>query len=204
MMKTILCAILFLMCFSAENYSQTFDTKYSAEYVLKDKSGTVISRMNHYRNGDKLKFVKVSNKGKADEMTTEVFIFKNEGKVYTLYTSKNVKMGNRHAIDLSFVGMLTGVYIFDLGNDGAIFNSNTRVGPEMVNGRECIRYNLVPRDAPPGGITDYYFYQDNLMLKRVVGSVEENNSIEASSYDAGADVPESMFTLPAGVEFPDY
>ena len=204
MIKRFFISILLLTNFTAFIYSQAFDTKYSAEYVLKDKSGNVLNSFKHYRSGDKLKFVKVSSKGKDDETTTEIFVFKNEGKVYTVISGKKYKSGSRHALDISFVFMQTGVYIFDLGNDGSIFNSKTKVGPEMVNGRECIRYNLVPRDAPPGGITDYYFYQDNLMLKRVVGSVEENNTIEASSYDANADVPESMFTLPTGVDFPDY
>lgn len=204
MIKTFFISAVLFMFFTTIIFSQTYDTKYSSEYVLKDKSGTVLNSFKHYRSGDKLKFVKVSNKGKDNETTTEIFVFKNERKVYMVISGKNYKSGTRFNMDINSVFMQTGVYIFDLGNDGSIFNSNTRVGPEMVNGRECIRYNLVPRDAPPGGITDYYFYQDNLMVKRVVGSVEENNTIEASSYDAGADVPESMFTIPTGVEYVDY
>lgn len=205
MKKLTVILFIFNFGFSCFIYPQNnYDTKYSAEFVLKDKSGEVLGSIKHYRSGDKLKFIKVSNKDKDNETTTEIFIFKNEGKVYTVISGKNYKLGSRHAIDLNFVVMQAGVYILDLGNDGSVFNNKTKVGPEMINGRECIRYNLVPPDAPPGGITDYYFYQDNLMLKRVVGSVEENNTIEASSYDANADVPESIFTLPTGVDFPDY
>src|SRR5260221_14474561 len=77
-------AILFIFNFGFSCFifpQSNYDTKYSSEYVLKDKAGTVLNSFKHYRSRDKLKFVKVSNKGKDNETTTEIFVFKNKRKV---------------------------------------------------------------------------------------------------------------------------
>ena len=200
-MKNLIVIFLVVIC-AGVLFSEPpdFDTKYKIEYALKDARGTVLSKLLLQRDGDKIKFTKVDNRGKPDEMTTEMFIFKNESKVYTVYTTSVLKMGNRHSLDLSYVGMQTGVYILDLGNDGTLFNSSYINGTETVLGKECTRYIIVSQgDAR----SEYDMYQNNLMLKRWVGSTAEGNSIEALSFDGTSDIPAGTFTLPTGVEFTD-
>ena len=201
MIKTILFMFLFTV-YSLIIFSQTnYDEKYSVEYVLKDIKGNEISRFKLFRNGSKLKFTKTDNKGKENESTTDIYIFKDESKAYTVISDKNIKVGNKHALDMSFIGMQTGVYIFDLGNDGSIFNNSMKAGTGSVLGYECVLYNLISYgDAR----TDYYMYQDNLMLKRFAGSSTDGSTIEAISYDVTGNIPESTFTLPSDVQFLDF
>jgi hypothetical protein len=106
------------------------------------------------------------------------------------------KFGSKHSMDMMYVGMQTGIYIFDLGNDGTVFNNNSKSGYGTVLGNDCVRYNLIT--APDGG-TDYYMYQDNLMLKRVAATSTDGSTIEALSFDNTTTVPESLFELPPGV-----
>lgn len=198
-MKTFLFLFLLSFLFSAPILSQTaFDTKYTAEYVLKTAAGTEISRIKLYRSGNKLKFLKIDNSGKSNESKTEIFIFKDEPKIYNIVTNSAGKFGSKNAVDMSYVGMQTGVYILDLGNDGKIFNSSSRNGSFSVLGLECVKYTIASDGAAS---SDYYMYQDNLMLKRWVGSSTEGNSIEAISYDTNADVPESIFVIPPDVQY---
>ncbi len=199
MARTILFLLFFI--FSSIIFSQSYDQNYTAVYALKDARGTEISRFKHYRNGNKLRFNIVQNSGMDNEKTIDIYIFKDEGKVYTVTAGRGYKTGSRHALDMSFIGMQTGVYILDLGNDGSIFNSNSRNGTNTVLGNTCTIYTLATQgDAK----SEYSMYQDNLMLKRVVGSPTEGNTLEAASYDPNANVPESMFTLPTDVQFLDY
>jgi hypothetical protein len=206
MIKSILSFVLFfllIIVFSTVIYSNItdYDQKYIIEYALKDIRGNEISRIKLFRNGSKLKFTKTENKGKDNETITDMYIFKDEQKVYTVISGKKSKVGSKHVLDMSFVGMQTGVYIFDLGNDGSIFNSNSRVGNGTVLDKDCVLYNLL---ATADGRSDYYMYQDNLMLKRFVGTSTDGSTIEALSYDTNADVPESTFTLPSDVQFLDF
>jgi hypothetical protein len=201
MKKIILVLILAGMYVNA--FPQSYDLNYTVEYVLKKTNGNEVSRMKLYRNGDKLKFTTTQNKGTDNETVVDVYIFKNEGKVYTATTGKKSKYGNRHALDLMYVFMLTGVYILEFGNDGTVFNNRTNAGTGTVLGKECVYYNILPPGSPPEGHADYYLYQNNLMLKRFVGSLEEGNSLEALSYDT-SEVPESTFVLPTDIQFIDY
>ncbi len=204
-MKKINFLILILFCtvlYCPQNYSQTFDTKYTVEYVLKNASGTILSRMKMFRNGSKIKFVKYDNAGKPDSSTTNIYILKDEGKIYNIISNSAGKFGSKNAVDMSYVGMQTGVYILDLGNDGTIFSSNSRSGSESVLGLECVKYTIASQTVGSDhASSDYYMYQDNLMLKRWVGNTAEGNSIEALSYDITSDVPESIFIVPTDVQY---
>jgi hypothetical protein len=188
---------------SASNiFSQTYDTKYTIEYVLKDASGNILSRMKMYRNGSKIKFVKIDRAGKPDSSRTDIYILKDEPKIYNIITNSAGKFGTKNAVDMSYVGMQTGVYILDLGNDGTIFNSNSRAGSESVLGMECVKYTIASQTVGSDhASSDYYMYQNNLMLKRWVGSPTEGNLIEAISYDNVSDVPESIFVVPSDVQY---
>lgn len=196
MKKTIL--VLMLLGIYINIFPQSYDLNYSVEYALKDAGGTVLSKMKLYRNGTKMKFVKIDNAGKPNETTTDIYILKDENQVYSVVTNSAGKFGSRKALDIMYVFMQTGVYIFDLGNDGKIFNSNSRNGSGTVLGMDCEKYTVASNSEAS---SDYYMYQDNLMLKRSVGSVSEGNTIEALSYDNTTPVPESLFTVPADVTY---
>lgn len=205
-MKTkFLAAAGFVMCMLILNtgiFSQTYDTKYTVEYALKDASGNIKSKMMMYRNGSKIKFQKYDNAGKPDSTSTGIYIFKDEPKIYNIVTNSDGKFGTRNDVDMMYVGMQTGVYVLDLGNDGTIFNSNTRVGSESVLGMDCVKYTVASQTVPGDrASSDYFMYQDNLMLKRWVGNSAEGNSIEVLRYDNTSDVPEGIFVLPADVQY---
>ncbi len=186
----------------SEIYSQTYDTKYTVEYVLKNATGNILSRMKMYRNGSRIKFVKIDNVGKPDSSRTDIYILKDEPKIYNIITNSAGKFGTKNAVDMMYVGMQTGVYILDLGNDGTIFNSNSRAGSESVLGLDCVKYTIASQTVGSDhASSDYYMYQDNLMLKRWVGNAAEGNSIEALSYDNTSDVPESIFIVPSDVQY---
>jgi hypothetical protein len=194
--KTIF--VLFILGMFIDLFPQSYDVNYTIDYALKDARGTVLSKLKLYRSGNKLKFVKIDKAGKPDETTTDMYILKDENQVYTVITNSAGKFGTRHAVELSYVGMQTGVYILDLGNDGTIFNSNSRSGNATVLGMDCVKYTIVTQgDAS----SDYYMYQDNLMLKRWVGSPTEGNSIEALTFDNTTPVPESLFVVPTDVTY---
>jgi hypothetical protein len=197
-----LAIIFFIFVYSIANYSQStnYDVKFSAEYVLKDIKGNEINRMKLFRNGTKLKFTKVDNKGKDNETTTDIYIFKDEQKVYSIVSSKKAKFGGKHSLDMTYIGMLTGVYIFDMGNDGSIFNSSTQAGTGSVLGNECVLYDIL---VTADGKSEYYMYQDNLMLKRFAGTSTDGSTLEAISYDSSTDVPESIFVIPDDVQYID-
>jgi len=196
-------AVLFFLVFSANTiFTQSYDTKYIIEYVLKDAGGNIKSKLIMYRSGSKIKFVKKDNSGKPDSSTTEIFVLKDEPKIYNIVTNSAGKFGSKNAVDMNYVGMQTGVYILDLPNDGKIFNSGTRAGSESVLGMECVKYTIASQTVPGDhASSDYYMYQDNLMLKRRVGNATEGNSIEALNYDIISDIPESIFTIPADVQY---
>lgn len=189
---------LFLLGFLLQANSQTYDTKYTIEYVLKNASGVIQSRMKLYRDGSRMKFEKLDNSGKPDSTRTEIFIFKDEPKIYNIVSNSAGKFGTKNAVDLSYVGMQTGVYILDLENERRLFNSSLVSGSGSVLGMECVKYTIA---SDGEASSDYYMYQDNLMLKRWVGNAAEGNSIEALNYDNTSAIPESTFTLPAGVNF---
>lgn len=182
-------------------FSQTFDEKYSSEYVLKKSDGTEVSRLKHYRSGNKLKFTKVENKGTEKETTTDIYILKDERMIYQVTSGTQGKIGFKKPLDFMYVGMLTGIYILDLGNDGSVFNSSYLNGSGEVLGKTCDKYTIITQgDAS----SDYYMYQNNLMLKRWVGSpTEGGNSIEAISYDTPGEMNEGMFVLPADITYLD-
>lgn len=206
MLKPVLFVVILSLFFNFYNgnvlsQNTNFSAKYTVEYILKDIRGNEINKIKLYRNSDKLKFTTTSNKGKDNETTTDMYIFKNEQKVYTVISGRNSKVGTKHALDMSFVGMQTGVYILDLGNDGSIFNSNSRGGNGTVLGKDCVIYNLVT--APDGG-SNYYMYQDNLMLKRFAGTSTDGSTLEAVSFDDNTEPSESNFILPTDVQFMDF
>jgi hypothetical protein len=191
--------LLSLFLYPAYSQNNDFDTKYTAEYVMKDIRGSELGRLKLYRNNNKLRFSKTENKGKDDEMSTDVYVFKDENKAYMITTTKKIKLGSQHSSDLmTFVGMLTGIYILDLGNDGTIFNSSSRTGADNVLGRECAKYTIMT--APDGG-SFYWMFQDNLMLKRTAATSTDGTIFEAVSYEPGTDVPESMFVVPPDVQY---
>jgi hypothetical protein len=195
-------AIMLYFIMSGVFFSQTYDQNYTAEYVLKDAGGNILSRMMMYRSGSKIKFTKFDNIGKPDSSNTNIYILKDEPKIYNIVSNSAGKFGTKNDVDMSYVGMQTGVYIMDLPHDNAIFNSSTRVGSENVLGRECVKYTIASQIVPGDhASSDYYMYQDNLMLKRWVGSPSEGNSIEAISYDNTTEVPESMFVVPVDVQY---
>jgi hypothetical protein len=201
-MKKLNILVFVFLCSSylsvTEIFTQTYDTKYTIEYALKDARGNVLSKMKMYRNGSKIRFVKNDNVGKPDSSTTNIYILKDEPKIYNIISNSAGKFGSKNAVEMMYVGMQTGVYILDLGNDGSIFNSNSRNGSANVLGYDCVKYTIVTQgDAS----SDYYMYQDNLMLKRWVGSPTEGNSLEALNYDNASDVPESMFIVPTDVQY---
>lgn len=196
----IIILVLLAACFSV--HGQTYDTKYTVEYALKDAGGNIKSKMMMYRNGNKMKFQKFDNAGKPDSTATSIYIFKDEPMIYNIITNSAGKFGTKNAVDMMYVGMQTGVYILDLPNDGKIFNSGTRVGSESVLGMDCVKYTIASQTVPGDhASSDYYMYQDNLMLKRWVGNAAEGNSIEALRYDNTSDVPESIFIVPADVQY---
>jgi|GEM_PF-1843725 len=203
MKKSIFISAL-LICFIIVNaYSQdpVYDLKYTVDYSLKDAGGNVKGGVKLYRDNDKMKFTATENRGTDMEKTTDIYIFKNEGKIYTVISGRGYKTGSRHAMDISFVGMQTGVYIIDLGDPIPLFPSSEISGNGTVLGKNCTRYLIVSfGDAK----TEYFMYQNNLMLKRSVGSSTEGNTIEATSYDNTTDIPPGTFTLPTGVDFPDF
>lgn len=196
-------AILFFLVFSAENiFTQSYDTKYTVEYALKDAGGNIKSKMMLYRNGSRMKFQKFDNTGKPDSSVTSIYVFKDEPKIYNIVVNSAGKFGTRNAVDMMYVGMQTGVYILDLPNDGKLFNSSTRAGSETVLGLDCAKYTIASQTVPGDhASSDYYMYQDNLMIKRWVGNAAEGNSIEALRYDNTTDVPESIFTIPGDVQY---
>lgn len=200
-MKKIIIILPLVICTIFTNmtiFSQTYDTKYTVEYALKDARGTILSKMKLYRNGSKIKFQKFDNVGKPDSSTTNIYILKDEPKIYNIVTNSAGKFGTKNAVDIMYIGMQTGVYILDIGHDGKIFNSNSRVGSSTVLGMECVKYTIASNSEAS---SDYYMYQDNLMLKRWVGSAAEGNSIEALTYDNTSDVPDSIFELPLDVQY---
>ena len=195
-MKKII-IVIFLLGIYVNLFPQSYDLNYTAEYVLKDARGNEISRLKHYRNGNKLKFYKVDNSGKSNETTTEIYIYKDDAKIITVITNSAGKFGSKAALDIMYVGMQTGIYILDLGNIDYIFNNTSRAGTGNVLGMECSKYTMASNGEAS---SDYYMYQNNLMLKRSVGSAAEGNTIEAVSYDTGV-VPESNFVIPTDVRF---
>ncbi|MEO8514161.1 MAG: hypothetical protein ABI543_11405 [Ignavibacteria bacterium] len=205
-MKKLNFIILILFSFTffrgSDISSQTYDIKYTVEYALKDAGGNILSKMKMYRNGSKIRFVKLDRVGKPDSSTTNIYILKDEPKIYTIISNSAGKFGTKNAVEMSYVGMETGVYILDLGNDGSIFNSNSRAGTENVLGLECVKYTIASQTVGSDhASSDYYMYQDNLMLKRWVGNSSEGNSLEALNYDNTTDVPESMFIVPTDVQY---
>jgi len=187
--------ILILLGMYISSFAQTYDVNYTIEYHLKDARGNEISRIKLFRNGNKMKFQKVDNRGASNESTTDMYIFKDDAKVITVITNSAGKFGTKAALDIMYVGMQTGIYILDLGSTDNIFTNRT--GSGTVLGKDCDKYTVIfGGDAS----SDYYIYQNNLMLKRSVGSATEGNTIEALSYDTGV-VPESTFTVPADVTF---
>ncbi len=201
MKKTILLTAFVFCLFHVRAYSQDYDLKYTVNYELKDARGDVKGSVKLYRDNDKMRFTSTENRGTDLEKTTDIYIFKNEGKIYTVITGRGYKTGSRHAIDISFVGMQTGVYIIDLGDPIPLFPASEISGSGQVLGRDCTRYLITSfGDAK----TEYFMYQNNLMLKRSIGSTTEGNTIEATSYDNTSDIPPGTFTLPTGVDFPDF
>ncbi len=196
-MKSIILLLIFFGMY-LNLYPQSLDQNYSAEYVLKDAGGNMLSRLNMYRSGSKIKFVKVDNSGKSNETTTDIYIFKDEPKIYNIVTNSAGKFGTKNEVDIMYVGMQTGVYILDLGHDSKIFNANSRAGTETVLGKDCIKYTIASNGEAS---SDYYMYQDNLMLKRWVGGAAEGNTIEAINFDNTTVVPESIFVLPTDVRY---
>ena len=162
MKKTIFIVMFLGLCVNL--FAQTYDTKYTIEYALKDASGNIKSKMMLYRNGSKMKFVKFDNAGKPDSTSTSIYIFKDEPKIYNIVTNSAGKFGTKNAVDMMYVGMQTGVYILDLGHDGKIFNSGTRVGSETVLGMDCVKYTIASQSVPGDhASSDYFMYQDNLI-----------------------------------------
>jgi hypothetical protein len=96
-MKKVILVILLLGIY-VNIFPQTYDVNYTSEYVLKDARGNEISRLKHYRNGSKLKFLKVDNAGKTNESTTEVFVNKDDAKIITVVTNSAGKFGTKHWI----------------------------------------------------------------------------------------------------------
>ncbi len=205
MNKITIFVLAFIFCVIFSNtklLSQTYDTKYTVEYALKDAGGNIKSKMMLYRNGSKMKFQKFDNADKPDSTSTSIYIFKDEPKIYNIVTNSAGKFGTKNSVDMMYVGMQTGVYILDLGHDGKTFNSNTRVGSEIVLGMDCVKYTIASQSIPGDhASSDFYMYQDNLMLKRWVGNAAEGNSIEALRYDNTSDVPESIFIVPLDVQY---
>jgi len=191
-------SILILLGMYINIFPQSYDVNYTIEYALKDARGTVLSKMKLFRNGNNLKFSSTFNAGKPDENTTDIYIFKDERMINTIVSNSIGKFGGRRVLDMMYVFMQTGVYIFDLGNDTTIFNIRSRAGNMTVLGMECVKYTIV---SGGDASSDYYMYQDNLMLKRWVGSAAEGNSIEALTFDNTTPVPESMFLVPADVTY---
>jgi hypothetical protein len=203
MTKLILISALLFCCiiFNAHSQDPTYDLKYTVEYSLKDINGNVKGGVKLYRDNDKMKFTATENRGTDLEKTTDIYIFKNEGKIYTVITGRGYKTGSRHAIDISFVGMQTGVYIIDLGDPIPLFPSSAVSGNGTVLGKDCVRYLITSFGDSK---SEYFMYQNNLMLKRFVGSSTEGNTLEATSYDNTTDIPPGTFVLPTGVDFPDF
>lgn len=203
MKKSILISALLFCCLICDAFSQdpAYDLKYAVNYELKDINGNVKGGVKLYRDNDKMRFTATENRGTDLEKTTDIYIFKTEGKIYTVITGRGYKSGSRHAIDISFIGMQTGVYIIDLGDPIPLFPASEISGNGAVLGKDCVRYLIASfGDAK----SEYFMYQNNLMLKRFVGSSAEGNTLEATSYDTNADIPAGTFTLPAGVDFPDF
>lgn len=197
--KTAIIIVLLLISFlNGMTQTANYDTKFKAEYVLKDIHGNEIGRIKVYRNNDKIRFNKVENPGKENELNTDVYAFKNENKSYMITSGKGVKLGYKYSAEMIFLGSLTGVYMFDLGNDGTVFNSSTRAGTETVLGKECVRYNLL---TSADGTSDYYMYQDNLLFKRVAATSTDGGIFEVISYDNSSEIPESLFIVPVDVQY---
>ncbi|CAN5651433.1 hypothetical protein BH10BAC5_BH10BAC5_03730 [soil metagenome] len=206
-MKKIFLLTLLLGLY-ANVFSQTYDVNYTIEYALKKADGTEINRLKLFRNGDKLRFQKFSNQGKADSSTTDIYINKNDPKIYMITSNSAGKFGTKSDYDYMYAGMATGIYILDFDKMDAngrsmlrsqIFTPASQSGTGTILGKECTKYTLITQSyGSETASSDYYFFQDNLMLLRHVGTQNDGNNIEALSYDSGI-VPESMFTIPVDV-----
>ncbi len=211
-MKKILFALslVFLASFHTMIYAQTYDVIYNIEYALKKTDGTEISRLKLFRNGDKLKFQKIDRPGKADSSRTDIYIDKNEPKIYMIISNSAGKFGTKSDYDYMYAGMQTGIYILDFDKIDAsgrymlrsqIFTTASQSGTATLLGKECTKYTLITQsNGSETASSDYYFYQDNLMLLRHVGTQNDGNNIEALSYDTSV-VPESIFDVPLDVSW---
>lgn len=196
--RNIFIAVLVLFGLGVSLHSQNYDTKYTVVYALKDAAGNELSNVKLFRNAEKMKFQKVSNSGKPDESTTDIYINKNDPKIHTVITNSAGKFGGKYDLDIMYVFMNTGIYVLDLGHDGKIFNGTTKDGSGNVLGMDCVQYTVA---SDGSASSKYYMYQDNLMLKRTVGNSTEGNSIESLTYDNTSDVPESIFLIPSDVQY---
>lgn len=189
---------LLIVLFYSSSFAQTYDVNYTIEYALKKADGTEVSRMKLFRNGNKLKFLKMSDSGTPNEAKTEIFINKDERKIYQIISNSAGKYGSKYDLDVMMIGMQTGVYILDLGNFD-LFNAGNLTGTGAVLGKDCKEYTIVMQsNGTELARSVYYVYQDNLMLKRNVGSDVEGNAIEALSYITAV-VPESVFQMPSDI-----
>lgn len=199
MKKIILTLSLVIFLFSQSiSFSQSYDVNYTIEYALKKADGTEVSRMKFFRNGNQMKFLKMSDSGTPQEAKTEIFINKDDRKIYQIISNSTGKYGSKFDLDVMMVGMQTGVYILDLGNVD-LFNAGSLTGTGTVLGKACKEYTIVMQsNGTQLARSVYYIYQDNLMLKRSVGSDVEGNAIEALSYNTAV-VPSSVFDMPADI-----
>ncbi len=185
-MRKLIIFFLFFTCLKL-----TAQDKYAIDYEYSEKDGQNKKPFTLYRDGDKIKFKGVDKYGS----TVTMYILKNENTIYTVTENKATTIGVKFTgLDCSYVGMQWGVYILDLEKCEFLLNSSTVQGTANVAGKECTIYNIIQSgDAR----TDYYIYNNNLMLKRTAPTT----TIQATSFNESPTFAADEFKIPSGIEW---
>jgi hypothetical protein len=183
-MNKLIISLLFLTLFKL-----SAQDKYKVEYEFFETGGEHRKTFTLSRDGDKIKIKGVDKYGG----TVTMYIYKDERAIYTLTEQRDVKIGTKfNGLDCSYVGMQWGVYILDLDKCEFVLQSSTLQGTATVAGKECNMYNMMTS----GDLrTDYYFYNNNLMLKRTAPTT----TIQALSFDDNPVFAPDEFTKPANI-----
>ncbi len=185
-MRKLIIFFLFFTCLKL-----AAQDKYAIDYEYFEKDGQNKKPFILYRDGDKIKFKGVDKYGS----TVTMFILKNENTIYTVTENTATTIGVKfRGLDCSYVGMQWGVYILDLEKCEFLLNNSTAQGTVNVAGKECTIYNIIQSgDAR----TDYYIYNNNLMLKRTTPTT----TIQATSFNDNPTFTADEFTVPPGIQW---
>ena len=185
-MKKIIISLLFLTCLKL-----AAQDKYLVEYEYFENTGENRKTFTLSRDADKIKIKGVNTTG----ATVTMYILKDERAIYTVTEQRGTIIGTKYrGFDCSYVGMQWGIYLLDLDKCEFFISSSTAQGTANVAGKECTLYNIIQSgDAR----TDYYIYNNKLMLKRTTPTT----TIQATSFNENPVFTAGEFTIPSNIQW---